>query len=107
MVKNLNQLKKTLKKGVCFEIITHCRSEFTGQKRKVTVVNTQGFYSIVPDEPDSAVTLSNDGKGYVLWWKKASFWEFENDVCSVYCSDKEHTKEFLIMSFCIMEQEVA
>ena len=63
--------------------------------------------SVTPDEPDSAVTLSNDGKGYVLWWKKASFWEFENDICSVYCSDKEHTKEFLIMSFCIMEQEVA
>ena len=43
MIKNLNQLKKTLKKGTCFEIIGHCREEFVGQKRMVTVANTQGF----------------------------------------------------------------
>lgn len=107
MIKNLSQLKKSLKKGTNIEIISHCRTEYAGQKRRITKSNTQGFYSIVPDEPDNEVTLANDGKGNVLWWKKASFWEFENDICSVYCSDKEHTKEFLIMSFCIMEQEVA
>ncbi len=68
MVKNLNQLKKTIKKGTCLEILVHCRPEFTGQKRRVTMANTQGFYSIVPDEPDHKVSLANDGKGFVLWW---------------------------------------
>ena len=63
MVKNLNQLKKTLKKGTCFEITAHCRPEYVGQKRKVTVANTQGFYSIVPDEPDCKVTLANSPCG--------------------------------------------
>ena len=43
MVKNLSQLKKTLKKGTCFEITGHCRPEYVGQKRKVTVANTQGL----------------------------------------------------------------
>lgn len=58
MVKNLNQLKKTIKKGTCLEILVHCRPEFTGQKRRVTMANTQGFYSIVPDEPDHKVSLA-------------------------------------------------
>ena len=58
MVKNLNQLKKTIKKGTCLEILVHCRPEFTGQKRRVTMANTQGFYSIVPDEPEHKVSLA-------------------------------------------------
>lgn len=107
MVKNLNQLKKTIKKGTCLEILVHCRPEFTGQKRKVTLANTQGFYSIVPEEPDCKVTLANNGKGSVLWWSNAPYWGFEDGICSIYCNDKQHTQEFLIMSFRIMEQEVA
>ena len=107
MVKNLNQLKKTIKKGTCLEILVHCRPEFTGQKREVTMANTQGFYSIVPDEPDHKVSLANDGKGFVLWWCNASDWEFHDGICSIYCKGKEHTKEFLVMSFHITGQEVA
>ena len=107
MVNNLNQLKKILKKGTRFEIIAHCRPECVGQKRQVTVANTQGFYSIVPEEPDCRVTLANDGKGSALWWSKAPYWGFEDGVCSIYCHDKRHTKEFLLMSFRIIEQEVA
>ena len=107
MVKNLNQLKKTIKKGTCLEILVHCRPEFTGQKRKVTMANTQGFYSIVPNEPDHKVSLANDGKGFVLWWCNASDWEFHDGICSIYCKGKEHTKEFLVMSFHITGPEVA
>ena len=105
MVKNLNQLKKAMKEGTCFEITQHCKPEFTGQKRKVTLANTQGFYSIIPDEPENKVTLANHGRGYVLWWSKAPFWEFKNGICSLYSSNKEHTEKFLIISFRISEQE--
>ncbi len=107
MVKNLSQLKKTLKKGTCIEITAHCRQEYVGQKRRITVSNTQGFYSIVPAEPECSVSLANNGKGSAVWWSNAPFWEFEDDICSVYCSDKDHTKRFLIMSFRITGQEVA
>ena len=69
--------------------------------------NTQGFYSIVPDEPDHKVSLANDGKGFVLWWCNASDWEFHDGICSIYCKGKEHTEEFLVMSFHITGQEVA
>lgn len=107
MIKNLNQLKKILKKGTCFEIIGHCREEYVGQKRMVTVANTQGFYSIIPDDPENKITLANNGKGSVLWWSKAGFWKFENGVCSVYSSNTEHTEKFLLMSFKVEEKEAA
>ena len=99
MVKNLNQLKKALKKGVRFEITGHCLPEYVGQKREVTVSNTQGFYSIIPGEPGSRVSLANNGRGSVLWWSKAPFWEFKDGVCSIYSSVKKRTEDCLIMSF--------
>ena len=105
MVKNLSQLKKTLRKGTCFEITAHCHSEYVRQKRRVTAANTQGFYSIVPEEPECRVTLANNGKGSVLWWSKAPFWRFEDGTCSIYSSDKEHTEKYLIMAFRITGQE--
>lgn len=107
MIKNLNQLKKALKKGTCFEITGHCREEYIGQKRMVTLANTQGFYSIVPDSPEDRVTLANNGRGSLLWWSKAPFWKFENDICSQYSSNTEHTEKFLIMAFRVEEKEAA
>lgn len=48
MIKNLNQLRRTLREGTQLEILDHCRPECIGQIRNITLVNTQGFYSTVP-----------------------------------------------------------
>ena len=106
MIKNLSQLKKRLTAGSEFEIIDHCRQEYIGQTRRIILANTQGFYSIVPEEPDNRVSLGNGGKGSVLWWSKAPFWKFENGVCSLYDNDKLDRKG-LIIAFQIMEKEAA
>ena len=45
MIKNLNQLRRTLREGTQLEILDHCRPECIGQIRNITLVNTQGFYS--------------------------------------------------------------
>ena len=47
MIKNLNQLRRTLREGTQLEILDHCRPECIGQIRNITLVNTQGFYSTV------------------------------------------------------------
>ena len=107
MIKNLNQLKKSLKKGTRLQIVTHCRPEWAGQLREITVANTQGFYSIIPDEPDHKVSKGNDGKGSVLWWSNAPFWDFTDGVCSLYSSDTKRTEEYLIMSFRVLGEEAA
>lgn len=107
MIQNLSQLKRRMKAGTVFEIVGHCGPEFIGQKRQVTLSNTQGFYSVIPDEPQSEISLANGGKGLVLWWSKARFWSFENGCCSLYDSDKEHTERHLIMSFRILSEGAA
>lgn len=96
MIQNLSQLKKGIVAGSEFEILNHCRQECIGQKRKVTIANTQGFYSVIPDEPQSKVSLANGGRGSVLWWSKAPFWRFEDGVCSLYDNDRADPKGLII-----------
>lgn len=107
MIKNLSQLKKSLKAGTRFQITGHCRPECIGQLREVTVANTQGFYSILPDEPDSKTSTCNGGKGSVLWWSKAPFWDFSDGICGLYDSDTNHTGDCLIISFRVLGEEAA
>ena len=51
MIKNLNQLRRTLREGTQLEILDHCRPECIGQIRNIKLVNTQGFYSTVENQP--------------------------------------------------------
>lgn len=98
MIKNLSQLKKALAPGAEFEIIAHCRPECVGQRRRVNSANTQGFYSVIPDEPQSKVSTANCGKGSWLGWSKAPFWSFDGDTASIYDSDEAHTEKHIIMT---------
>ena len=108
MIRNLSQLKKALRTEVAFEIIAHCRPDCIGQRRSVTVANTQGFYSILPDEPQSKTSLANGGRGSWLGWSSAPFWQFdENGVCAIYTSDKHRTEDYLVMAFRVLEKEAA
>ena len=103
MANNLSQLKKALTRGAEFEIVGHCRPECIGQIRCVNIANTAGFYSVIPDEPESKISLANGGKGSFLGWSKARFWKFENGVCSLYDSDTEQTSERLIIALKLKE----
>ncbi|ADL03726.1 hypothetical protein [Lacrimispora saccharolytica] len=107
MIKNLNQMKKALKPGTRFQITAHCRPECVGQLREITVANTQGFYSGMAGEPDHPVSRSNGGRGSVLWWSKAPFWDFSDGICSLYNSDAERTEKYLILAFRVLEKEAA
>ena len=99
-IKNLSQLKRCLKAGTRLEVTGHCRPECVGELRKVTLANSQGFYSI-PDKPQPDSKLGNGGKGPVLHWSNAPFWTFEDGVCGLY-SDKDHTDQNLIMAFRVL-----
>ena len=104
MVKNLSQLKKTLRPGCRYKVINHARQECIGEEREVTYANTQQFYSIVPSDPNCRTSLANNGRGSVLWWSKAPFWEFKDGVCSLYASDTKREDNYLIMSLQITKE---
>lgn len=89
-IKNLSQLKRAINNGKIFIIKKHyIKPEFTGQRRKPNVIQTNGFYSIVPDDYDSEVNAFNNGKGSWIEYGKASDWQFENGLCKQYCHGRE------------------
>ena len=71
-VKNLNQLKKSLKPGMMFEITDHLRPECIGERRIVTGVNTVDFTSRKLDE-NGAPT----GKDIHMEFDRAKNWTFD------------------------------
>ena len=85
MVKNLSQLKKAVNNKCRFKIVEHgIKPEYTGQIRKPNVIQTNGFYSIVANEPNNLVSLANNGRGSWIEYGKASEWKFENGLCSMF-----------------------
>ena len=90
-IKNLSQLKAVIKNGALFEIVEHNKNpEMTGQIRKANVIQTNGFYSIIPNEPNSPISTCNMGRGSWFEYGPASCWKFDNTdegtVCSAYSS---------------------
>lgn len=81
-IKTLAGLKRAIQSGLCFKIKKHyIKPEYDGQIRKPNIIQTNGFYSIVPNEPKHFVSLANDGRGFWASYGKASEWSFENGVC--------------------------
>lgn len=89
-IKNLAQLKKAINAKTPFQIVQHfVKPEFTGQIRKPNVVQTNGFYSVVHNDPDHMVSRFNGGKGSWIAYGKASDWKFEDGLCKLYDSGKD------------------
>ena len=81
-IKSLADVKRAINEGCCFTIKKHyLKPELTGQKRMPNVTQTNGFYSVVLDEPNHPVSVANYGKGYWADYGKASGWSFSNGVC--------------------------
>ena len=106
MIKNLNQLKRTLRPGTRMEVTGHCRPGCIGQLREITLANTQGVYTKILNPPDSRINAANDGRGSMMWWGAASTWSFENGVCSSYMNQIK-SEETLIIAFRVLEKEIA
>ena len=104
IIKNLNQLKKVLRPGVEFEVVLHSRPECVGQIRRVTKVNTTGFYTTIPSEPDNKANAGNGGVGLYCDWGPARYWTFDAEgVCAKY-SNYKYTPNEIIMAFKITRE---
>ena len=89
-IKNLSQLKRAINAGTPFVILKHyIKPEFEGQIRKPSVVQTNGFYSVIHGDPEHPVSKFNEGKGSWLAYGNASGWSFEDGVCKLFDIKKE------------------
>ena len=102
-IMNLNQLKKAMKALPAFEVIKHWRPEYVGQVRRVTLANTQGFYSVIEGQPEHTLSRGNGGKGSYLEWDNAASWGFDSGVCSIYAHGAEHTQDHLIIALRVLD----
>jgi len=103
-IHNLTQLKAVMKVHPKFEIVDHCRPECIGQIRRVTLANTQGFYSAIEGQPEHTISRGNGGLGSILWWDKATSWDFRDGLCTQYYKGEEHVAQNVTISFRILEE---
>ena len=81
-IKNLSQLKRVLREGHDFIISKHfIKPEYTGQIRKVNIMQTNGMYSIDSVNFKNPINNANGGRGTWLEFGKAKDWKFENGLC--------------------------
>lgn len=89
MINNLSQLKKAIAEGREYIVVEHfIKPERAGEKRRPTKVQTNGYYSIVPGEPESVVSRANGGLGYWNTYGKAAEWSFDGDKITQYMNTK-------------------
>ena len=81
MITNLSQFKSVCsREKVAFYVEKHyLKPEYTGQKRIVQVVQSNGFYTGILDEPENKLSKCNQGKGIWLQFGKAKDWKFCDD----------------------------
>ncbi|WP_288533598.1 LPD25 domain-containing protein [uncultured Ruminococcus sp.] len=96
VVKNLAQLKRTVKVGMEFEITDHTRPECVGEKRIITGVSTVDFTSRKLDE-----TGEPYGKDIHMDFGKAKNWNFDENELTAYLEDGS-----LLMQFHFVEPEM-
>lgn len=95
VVKNLAQLKRTVKVGMEFEITDHVRPECIGEKRVITGFNTVDFTSRKLDEAGGPY-----GKDIHMDFGKAKNWNFSENEMTAYLEDGS-----LLMQFHFVEPE--
>ena len=89
VVKNLAQLKRTVKAGMEFEITDHTRPEYVGEKRIITGVSTVDFTSRKLDE-----TGEPYGKDIHMDFGKAKNWNFDENQLTAYLEDGSLLMQF-------------
>ena len=106
-IKTLADIKREMKNKRPYYICNHRIERFIGQIRVANVIQTNGVYLHVYNEPENAVTLANNCKGSWLEYGKAKDWEIDELTghCSLYFSKGEHSLESLIMEIVFFDDE--
>lgn len=97
-ITNLSQLKKALQPGAEFKIIEHyVRPECNGQIRVINKTQTNGFYSVVKNDPDSKYSKANGGMGSWCKFGKAAEWLFTEKYGGIWTAALAGTFEIQVL----------
>lgn len=106
-LKTLTDIKREMANKRPYYIHNHTKEEFIGQIRVANIIQLNGVYLHVYNEPNNRVTLGNNGKGSWLDYKKAKYWEIDSLTghCMLYFEGEEHTEKNLIMEISFLDDE--
>ena len=83
-IHSLAALKRAIKPGTELMATYHSKHpETVGLVRVVTEVQTNGFYSILKDQPDHTYSTYNHGRGFRTDYEKASCYQFDGTTIRV------------------------
>ena len=104
-VKNLAELKRLIRPGAELLVTEHSKHpDIMGLVRVVTKVQTNGFYSVIKNQPDHRWSRLNHGKGGVSYFEKAQDYIFDGPNITVLDSRKNDGS--ILFQFQLLENEM-
>lgn len=104
-IKTLADIKREMGNRRPYYIHNHRVSEFIGQIRVANVIQTNGVYLHVYNEPLNRISLCNGNKGSWLEYGKAKDWEIDSLTGHCILYQGEHSAEHLIMEISFFDDE--
>lgn len=94
-IKNITQFKKYNHVGMNFEVVSHSHfKDMIGKIRQVTKIQSNGFYSVIKDEPTNKYSMKNNGLGVFTDYSKAKYYQFDKNMITCF-DDRNPTNEVL------------
>ena len=100
---NLSRVKRAVQKKKRFIIKDHHKKVYVGQVREPHIIQSNGFYSVVADQPEHEISRVNNGKGSWIDYGKASDWDFTEKGGRYYRNGLAHIPENLIWEIEFLE----
>ena len=99
------QILRIMQENPKIEITAHRHPEYVGQVRRITMSNSEGFYSVIDGQPEHEVSRRNRGKGsYTGIWSSKHL-SLKNDICTVFNHSKKPEEKELFLAFRIIEDK--
>ena len=99
------QILRIMQENPKIEITAHRHPEYVGKIRRITISNSEGFYSVVEGQPEHELSRRNRGKGsYTGMWSSKHL-ALNNDICTVFNHSKKPEEKELFLAFRIIEDK--
>lgn len=82
-VTTYRELMLILREKPRIEVITHRNPAHIGEIRRVTVVESASFYSVIDGQPEHPVSRRNKCLGTDTWLGHTSYVSFKDNICTV------------------------
>ena len=99
------QILRIMQENPKIEITAHRHPEYVGQLRRITMSNSDGFYSVIDGQLEHEVSRRHRGKGSYTYIGNSRFSKLDGDICTVYRRTREPEGKELLLAFRIIDDK--